>query len=94
MKTRSKKTTFLAAVALSAAILAGSALPSPAQTTTVQPQATIQIAQSSPATFGNWSWPMMWWPAASSTTATTTIATPGTTSQPTSFWGGWGGWWW
>lgn len=95
MKTKSKKTSFLTAVALGVAVLAGSALPSQAQTTTPQPQATIQIAQTSGVTPGGWYWPMMWWPV-TSTSSTPTTTAQGTVSQPTaSFWGGgWGGWWW
>jgi len=90
-----KMSSFFAALALGAAMLSGPVLPAQAQTATPQPQATIQIAQPSASSFGNWYWPMMWWPV-TSTPATATTTTQGTASQPTSsFWGGgWGGWWW
>lgn len=89
MKTNSKKASFLAAMALGIAILAGSALPSQAQTTTTQPQATVQTSPSAYSWFG----PGMWWPATSGTTGSVTVAPQPTTSQPTAFWGCWGGWW-
>lgn len=89
MKTESKKASFLAAVALGVAILAGSALPSQAQTTTTQPQTSVQTAQPSTG-YGGWFGPTMWWPNTSGTVA---VAPQATTSQPTAFWGCWGGWW-
>lgn len=86
----------LAAMALGVAILAGSALPSQAQTTTAQPQATTAIStQPTAVTPGVWTWPTMWWPTASSTpgAASVTPQTPTSqqTVQPTSFWNCW--WW-
>lgn len=90
MKTKLKKSSFLAAVALGVAILAGSAMPSLAQTT-AQPQASVQTAQPS-SVYGGWYGPTMWWPTASNVSGTVTVP-QGSTAQPTAFWGCWGGWW-
>jgi len=91
MKTRSKKASFLAALALGAAILGGSALPSQAQTATPQTQATVQTTQPS-TIYSGWFGPGMWWPATSGTSGA--VAAPQTViSLPTAFRGCWGGWW-
>ncbi|WP_027191426.1 hypothetical protein [Fundidesulfovibrio putealis] len=92
MKTKSKKTSFIAAMALGAAILVGSALPSQAQTTTVQPQATVQGVLPANV-YSGWNWPTMWWPTTSGNSGTVPVAPQVTTTQPTAFWGCWGGWW-
>ncbi|WP_027191419.1 hypothetical protein [Fundidesulfovibrio putealis] len=96
---RSKKTSFLAATALGVAVLAGSALPSQAQTTTVQPQGTIQTQATAQGVQGvlpdsvytGWNWPTVLWPTTSATPGTVPVAPQATTSQPTAFWGCW--WW-
>lgn len=90
MKMRSKTGSFLAALALGATILAGSVLPSQAQTT------SVQTVQSSTSAYGGWYGPTMFWPVTSSTPGTVTVTPQASISQPTDFWGGWGGWgcWW
>lgn len=91
MKTHSKKGSFLAAVALGVAVLAGSALPSLAQTATALPQTLVQTAQPSTGNSG-WYGPTMWWPVSPNTAGAVTVPqTP--TAQPAAFWGCWGGWW-
>lgn len=90
MKTKSNKASFLAAVALGAAVLAGSAIPSLAQTTTPQPQASVQTSQPTTG-YGGWYGPTMWWPTVSNTSGTAPVAPQVNTAQPTTFWGCW--WW-
>lgn len=87
MRMRSKIVSFLAALALGATILAGSVLPSQAQTT------SVQTVQPSISAYGGWYGPTMFWPATSSTTGTVTVTPHAATSQPTAYWGCWGGWW-
>jgi len=93
MKTRSKRATLFAAAALGAAILVGSALPSLAQTSTPQPQATVQTGQPSAAAPGGWYGPMIWWAASSNATGTAIATSQLPTSRPVTGWGCWGGWW-
>lgn len=92
MKMRSKMTSFLAALSFGAVLLAGSVIPSLAQTTTAQPQALVQTAQPTTA-YGGWYGPTMWWPATSGNPGTASSAQQGIVPQPVGFWGCWGGWW-
>lgn len=80
---------FFLALALSVAVLAGTAQPSNAQTTTPQLQATTQTPLPSPTYYGGWhDQKMTWWPS-NSGTVSTPVAPSWPASQSSAFWGCW-----